>query len=480
MERIQVETSEDPKITIENMAASLSLKGWDKSEVRVDADGKKSISLREENDTVWISCERDCVVRVPVGSTLEIHTIGSDALVKAVEGEISIEHVAHNLMLKNAGPATIGKVGGNLTAKRIEGDLEIETAAGNVSISDIEGQASIQSVAGNLSAKRVEGDLEVTSAESNVSLADIDGQASLQHVGGNLGLRGMILGIDAVVSGNADLRFDPDTDGSYDIKADGNISCRVSIDASVAAEMTSGASNIRVKTAEMSETIQEEHFQLTLGDGESSLRLDAGGAVEFHSLPGLVELSSSLEFDVDMDEFHGLAEEISQQVSGQIEAQMESLSEHLAGLTANLGDFSNEKAQAAIRRAESKVAAAQRRIEHKMAAAARRAEQQSRHAQRAMRYQKRGRSTAPAGDPVTDEERRMVLEMIQEKKISVEEGEILLAALEGKSPVGSVEATPAVPPTPPIPPIPPIPPLAPLEDPEMVESPEEPETPEEE
>jgi hypothetical protein len=39
---------------------------------------------------------------------------------------------------------------------------------------------------------------------------------------------------------------------------------------------------------------------------------------------------------------------------------------------------------------------------------------------------------AESGEPVSDEERLTILRMLQEKKISLEEAEKLLAALEGK------------------------------------------------
>jgi glycerol-3-phosphate dehydrogenase len=37
----------------------------------------------------------------------------------------------------------------------------------------------------------------------------------------------------------------------------------------------------------------------------------------------------------------------------------------------------------------------------------------------------------PETDPVTDDERLTILKMLQEKKITIEQAEILLAALEG-------------------------------------------------
>ncbi|MCJ7724315.1 MAG: hypothetical protein MUP03_09290, partial [Anaerolineales bacterium] len=82
-----------------------------------------------------------------------------------------------------------------------------------------------------------------------------------------------------------------------------------------------------------------------------------------------------------------------------------------------------------------KAAIAMRRSERKMEAAARRAKQKIRRSGWHVQYptdnmpfpQGMGR---PIKEPVTDEERLTILRMLQEKKITAEEAEKLLAALE--------------------------------------------------
>ncbi len=89
------------------------------------------------------------------------------------------------------------------------------------------------------------------------------------------------------------------------------------------------------------------------------------------------------------------------------------------------------------------------RIRRQVEAGTRRAQKQAEHAarrteQRLRRLDRHGRSwkvnwaagttpPAPAGEPVSDEERMAILKMLQDKKITSEEAEKLLAALEGGS-----------------------------------------------
>jgi hypothetical protein len=99
-----------------------------------------------------------------------------------------------------------------------------------------------------------------------------------------------------------------------------------------------------------------------------------------------------------------------------------------------------ERAHVHIQAAGKKAEAAGRKAE----AAMRRAEARARAAEvRARSWQGKvvvgGRTmvnfstpAAPQGDPISDDERLVILKMLQEKKITLEEAEKLLAALEGK------------------------------------------------
>jgi predicted house-cleaning NTP pyrophosphatase (Maf/HAM1 superfamily) len=96
-----------------------------------------------------------------------------------------------------------------------------------------------------------------------------------------------------------------------------------------------------------------------------------------------------------------------------------------------------------LQRAQAHIDAATRRTDVKVQAAMRRAEAKARAAEvRARNWQGKivvgGRTvmnasgSTPAGDPVSDDERLVILKMLQEKKITLDEAEKLLAALEGK------------------------------------------------
>ena len=114
------------------------------------------------------------------------------------------------------------------------------------------------------------------------------------------------------------------------------------------------------------------------------------------------------------------------------------------GLSAEQAERVNQRAREASdqasKRAQVKMQRAQERLERKLESARRRAEMKARAAERAARDRRRRPETydwSPpkvemVSQPVSDNERLMVLQMLEQKQITLEQAEQLLAALEGR------------------------------------------------
>jgi hypothetical protein len=150
--------------------------------------------------------------------------------------------------------------------------------------------------------------------------------------------------------------------------------------------------------------------------------------------------------------FAGFSEEFSQQIADQIEAQVETQLEVLndemeklsstiehSGLSQDemdrIMEQARESSERAAARSQENIRRAQEKLERKLAATQRKAELRAKAAER--RSQRGTGFTWPPPTEtrpktaVSDEERLVVLRMLEEKKISLEEAEQLLAALEG-------------------------------------------------
>jgi hypothetical protein len=194
-------------------------------------------------------------------------------------------------------------------------------------------------------------------------------------------------------------------------------------------------------------------YQITLGDGDASLGFSADGNV------GLVGRAPDWEMPEDLGagfsrSFEGFTQDIGEQFEHQISAQMEMMEKQLndqlenlnealgtAGLSAEQLRRTREASARATARAHEKMQRAQEKIRRKIEFAQRRAEHQARSAERRAQPRERrswgfewpGARPETGSEPVSDEERLMILKMLEQKKISPEEADQLLAALEGKT-----------------------------------------------
>lgn len=419
MDTRSVQASDAPKIRLSS-SGNLSVKGWDKTEINAKCSAPDLLTLEVQEDEFTVSFLSNGSLRVPYGSTLQVSQITGDSTFKGLEGPLSIEQISGNLSLRSVGSVDVGSVNGSLSAKNLEGSLNVKVCRGNVAVSDIQGDFQVEEA-----------------IDGNLSLKEIDGSSK------------------AEARGNVSVQLDPSPESSYDFISKGNLSCRLADDASVKISIQKGANlAIRIPGIEVPDRITPP-YEITLGEGDANLSLSADGNVGLNSRPPDWAMSD-FEFEIGED-FESLAEMINQQISSQIEAQMEMMDDELElqidNLTASLeaSALSAEQAERiaerarmaserANQRAQEKIRRAQEKMQRKLEAAQRRAERKARAAERAARDRRRRPestewvppSTRQPIEPVSEEERLMILQLLEQGKITSEEAEQLLAALEGK------------------------------------------------
>lgn len=393
MDRINLETSETPEIRILSIKGSLRIKGWDRTELRADSDESDTLSIQSTDNSANVECKSGCMLRVPVEGSLRIDKVERELMLKSIECPIQIGQVSGQIMAKSVGSLKIEKANSNLIARNVEGSFECDSIMGNA------------------------------------NLQDIDGNIRIKKVYGNLVIKGFTSGIQAETTGNCTLRIDPESGGEFTVNASGNISCRLSPDTNAKIKLISESEQITVKLSGTSESHKTREFDLTVGEGESEIVLNAKGVVDL-TIPVQDEVDWSYEFDLGED-VSSMADDISQIVSEQIEAQLETLSNNLSHLSTNLNNMGPITSDKYRERLEAK----RLKLERKLARVERRAADKARIANRRVASTaRRFPRSKSASDPVSDSERQAVLEMLQNKNITVQEAEILLAALEGREP----------------------------------------------
>lgn len=426
MEKQSATTNATPRLVLE-VQGELRVKGWDELQVVAKSDGENNLTFEQDGDQVRVSCRSNCSVQAPRDTRILVEAVYGNAQIKALDGEVTIRKMEGNLDLRGVGPTRVERVGGNLSARNIFGDLLVDSVDGNLLARDIQGRFAVDGA-----------------VHGNLQLKDVDGSALAQ------------------VDGNATLLLDPVPGQSYQFFADGNIVCRLPVDASVHLHIVRAA-RIKINLPDTKLELSRQKYDLTLGEGDARLELSAGGNLlvtghtgDWDMLESFGPAFANLEVDLG-----SLGDEISQQVTQQIESQMEFIESQLeetlanisgsvrgAGLTEEqaerIAQRAREASQRATARVQAKMQRAQEKINRKMAEVQRKAEQKAKAAERRSQQRERrswGTEATPmqprassisASDPISDEERLMILKMLEEKKITLEEAEQLLAALEGK------------------------------------------------
>jgi hypothetical protein len=418
MEKQFVTTSANPRVLLD-ISGNLQLKGQEDFEVAVKSESPEEISLESADDQVTIRCKSDCSVRVPRLSIVQVQAAHGDAVIKALDGELNITSVDGNLELRNVGITKIEAVRGDLVAKNVEGNLSIET------------------VSGDLSARSVQGDFIVSGMSR--------GNLNLSYIGGNA---------SGSTDGNIVLRLDPAPGHDYKFTARGNIFCRLPADASVEISVPK-ASQVMVDLPGIHATAPvQTPYAITMGEGDAHITLTANGKVVLDTHKPDLDME---DFDIEFEsEVNGMADAFSQQITQQVESQVrmieDQLNAQLSSLSmrlsaANLSDDqarriedrAREASERATVRAQERVRRAQERMEQKLAAAQRKMEHKAQARERAHRHSRQGwsfnipNSPMPPSEPVSEDERLIILRMLEQKNISMEEAEELLSALEGKS-----------------------------------------------
>ncbi|NOH04811.1 MAG: hypothetical protein HND47_23995 [Chloroflexi bacterium] len=331
---------------------------------------------------------------------------GDDILLKADDEELRVSQDGDQVKIscdddlsmrvpKGAG-VFIRNIGGDASIRGVMGSIELKEVNGDLSMRDVN-SVTIEAVHSDFSLRGAKGSLSIRKADSDVSIRDVDGSAILDSVSDDLALRDVRGNVVANVGEDVVMYLNPQPGNAYSVTAGDDILLVMPPKASATLTLSADEINIDWDGVENDEDATSR--VITLGDGSAAFTLSAGGDIRVSNR------SDAGESAEDFGNF--------------------------AGMGMDWSGFGERIS----RRVEQATARAQRKAEE----AARRAEQKARRFKGGLEIGRWSWDFSPKGvpmppkPPVSDEERLAILKMLQEKKITAEEAEKLLAALEGGS-----------------------------------------------
>jgi SHOCT-like domain/Toastrack DUF4097 len=333
---------------------------------------------------------------------------GAELLIKADDDDTRIQQsgeavsVSSNsdlsLRVPKGASLAIKSIGGDASIRGVLGGIEIREIQGDLSVRDV-GALSIDTVSSDFSLRGAKGDLYVKSARGDVSVRDVDGNVTLESVADDLALRGARGNIKVNIGDDVVVYLEPKANAEYNIHAGDDILLVLPMNANATVSMQGDEIHVEWPGVEKDDEATER--VVVLGDGSAKITLNAGGDVR---------VTNRADAGESAEEFG-----------------------NFAGLNFDWSGFGERIS---------------RQVEQATARAAKHAEQVARRVERQTRRGRVGFDMGrwnmdfkggpkpptppePPVEPVTEDERMAILKMLAEKKITAQQAEDLLNALEG-------------------------------------------------
>lgn len=411
-------TTASPTVVV-NARNDVIVMGWDQPVVNIEFDDPGDAV--QEDAVIKVRTRGDCRINMPRGGTLLIERANNNARIEEIAGSIQVRGVGEDLRLREVGETVIDAIGNRLDARGVTGSLVA------------------RSVGGSAFAQNVSGNVAINAVGSSIELREIGGRFIGDSVGGSVRLNDVELAGNLSMGGSGEFRLNPAPGDLVSVNAGGSINCQLADSANARVSVTDGRG-----TREM-----------ILGAGAATISLSAGGSVsirnkafEAREPSPTPDFNFNIVFDQLEDAFDNMG--FSFDRFGEGLGHLGSLGERIADRARRAAERAGEKAR---RRADKEAIRAQRIVEKETERAARRGANWNWSwappptqappmppmppgAPGAPMPPRRPLSpemndAAPPHEPVGDEERMVILRMVEQKKITIEQAEQLLRALDG-------------------------------------------------
>ncbi|MBA4385359.1 MAG: hypothetical protein C0410_11535 [Anaerolinea sp.] len=354
-------------------SADLSVEGSEESTLIVIVDQGDSLRMREENGVYRIVSDTDCRLILPGTAMVTVEKTGGDGQLKNLKSRVVIGKVGGDLKLDSINGASVESIGGDCHIYAASGAIELARIGGSLSADG--GQSIIaSSVGGDAHLLNFTGKIEVTASdEVSIQISDVDVPEIRVRSGSDIEL------------------FLPE-----------NANCQL--------DLKSGGEEIKVHAGGQEVELEGREFSVSLGSGGAIVALTAGDSITVTDREKATWDDQNSIWDEDHWKNFGF--DISRKVREGLKIAGGSM------------DMAIKQAEKATRMAGREV----ERVFHDLNEKGYTSVPHSKVVGFSMSEDKPVAATAKAGP--SDEERMLVLKMLQEKKITVEEAEKLLNALD--------------------------------------------------
>lgn len=387
------------QLDIVYVGGDLFLEGSPSDELLISGGGAHI--ERPADGQLRLECDADCHVRVPRLLSLRVGTVSgdlraaelpvalsveqcqADLIVRTLRASLHVESVAANARIAQVeGAVTIGRVGADLTLRAIDGAISIDQVGVDLDVKRGKGACQVRSVGGDACLRDVRGGLRIERVGADAVLTDVQGECRIDQVGADLVL---------------DLPFEAGKRADFG-----------TVGADMLVKVRSGSAVTFILPRQAEKIVSLRDAQLERGTEVDTIYVGelSGDRAEVtvKALGGTFELIGQSKRFSRAFEF-SMPDNLGEIISSQISQQLSRLEQTLSQQAEELAQRAADRARGSGKRA-------------------------------ARMWTWSGEASAPSrpsqASPATEAERLTILRMVEERTITIDEAERLLAALEGR------------------------------------------------
>lgn len=258
----------DGKLTINNLAGNIEVRGWDRNEVAISGTLGEDV---EKLDISGDAKQLSIVVRYP--SRMHGHVDDTELQLRVpARAQLALDAVSADIRVRDTS--------GRIDAKSVSGDVELIVGSGEINASTVSGDLKVQAPAYKTSLNSVSGDLTAVGLRGTLSADTVSGNLSL--VGGTFKLLKL-----QSVSGDLDLKLGLDGEGSLNAETlSGDIALRLprTPDAKLTMKTFSGDLHNGFASGDNENDDEVRNLTASLGTG--------AGHIDLHTFSGDIEVSA--------------------------------------------------------------------------------------------------------------------------------------------------------------------------------------------
>lgn len=346
-----------------------------------------------------------------VGGDLSVVGWDGDILIKGDEDEVRFTQTDELVSLSCDGDLALrvpkgasfeaANIGGDASIRGVLGKVDLKEIGGDLSLRDV-GSVMIGSIGSDLSLRNAKGDIHVRNVRGDVSIRVVEGNVTFDSVENDLALRGAKGDVKVNVGEDVIVYLDPGAGNEYSVVAGDDILLVLPPDANATLTMQGDRIDVDLPGVDADEDATER--VVVIGNGSARIFLSAGGDVRVSNQ------EDAGDFAEEFGNFAGMNFDWS-----------------------GFGDRISRRVEEATRRATKRAEEAVRRAERHAARYARRPKSGFVIGRWNWDPQDAPKPPVPPApsEPVSEEERLAILKMLAEKKITADQAEQLLSALEG-------------------------------------------------